>query len=151
MILLSYCLIHSLHALNNAIGFDLLTTEDMTTACDVFLDEMTMELSQEERCQHELPTGWYSEAVMAQALRVKHNIYRLNLDDPVQPAEEQVLRIFGDNVLGMIVNVEQAIGWLFALRAAIYGCWTVSRHRCCLMSSSSWTMWPHTATPSWSN
>ena len=44
---------------------------------------------------------------MAQALRVKDNIYRLNLDDPVQPAEEQVLRIFGDNVFGMIVNVEQ--------------------------------------------
>ena len=96
-----------LHALNNAIGFDFLTTEDMTTACDVFLDEMAMELSPEERCDHELPTGWYSEAVMAQALRVKDNIYRLNLDDPVQPAEEQVMRIFGDNVLGMTVNVEQ--------------------------------------------
>ena len=48
---------------------------------------------------------------MAQALRVKNNIYRLNVDDPVQPSEEHVQRIFANNVLGMVVNLEQ-VHWV---------------------------------------
>ena len=50
---------------------------------------------------------------MAQALRVKNNIFRLNVDDPVQPSEEHVQRIFADNVLGMVVNLEQ-VHWVAA-------------------------------------
>ena len=52
---------------------------------------------------------------MAQALRVKQNIYRLSIDDPVQASEAQVLHMSGTNALGMVVNVAQR-HWI-AIRA----------------------------------
>ena len=44
---------------------------------------------------------------MAQALRVKQNIFTLNLDRPLQPTQESLMRINQDNVHGVIVNKQQ--------------------------------------------
>jgi hypothetical protein len=93
-----------MHALNNALGFDLVTAADMTRACNVYLAEMQIEGSPEERRIHENIDGWYSEAVMAQALRIKDNLYKLDLDNPLQPREDNLLRIYADNVHGLVLN-----------------------------------------------
>ncbi len=96
-----------LHALNNALGFDLLDPCDMSHACDVFLAEMAMEGSPELRHNHENKRGWYSEAVMAQALRVKNNLYMLDLDNPLRPNQDSMMRIFAEDVRGIVVNLDQ--------------------------------------------
>ena len=96
-----------LHALNNAVGFEFLTAADMSEACTVLLHELAMEDNPERRDDHELLTGWYSEAAMAQAFRVKQNIYRLDLDDPVQPNEGHLHRLYTEDVLGLVVNKDQ--------------------------------------------
>ena len=64
-----------------------------------------MEGNAEPRGLHERPAGWYSEAVLAQALRVKNNLYRLNLDDPLQATEISLMRAHADNALGVVVNI----------------------------------------------
>ena len=79
----------------------------MTQACDIYLEEMEFEGSMENRSDHETETGWYSEAVMAQALRVKLNIYKLDLDNPLQPKKKDLMRIFEDDVMGVVVNKSQ--------------------------------------------
>ena len=64
-----------MHALNNAIGYNLLDPAAMSRACDTFLAEMAFEGSAERRDDHEIPgSGWYSEAVMATASRAEGNI-----------------------------------------------------------------------------
>ena len=93
-----------MHALNNALGFGLVTAADMTQACNVYLAEMQIEGSPEDRRIHENIDGWYSEAVMAQALRIKDNLYKLDLDNPLQPREDNLLRIYADNVHGLVLN-----------------------------------------------
>ena len=61
---------------------------------------------------HEIPTlGWYSEAVLATALRVHCNIYSLDLDNPIQPQQHSVRRIFAPETLGIVVN-RQNVHWL---------------------------------------
>ena len=93
--------------MNNALGLDFLSAQDMTQACDIYLEEMEFEGSMENRSDHETETGWYSEAVMAQALRVKLNIYKLDLDNPLQPKKKDLMRIFEDDVIGVVVNKSQ--------------------------------------------
>ena len=96
-----------LHALNNALGFDFLGAEDMSRACDVLLAELAHEGNPEPRDQHELPSGWYSEAVMATALRVKDNLYQFNVDAPLLGNDDDMMRIFTDYVRGVVVNLQQ--------------------------------------------
>ena len=93
-----------LHALNNAIGFELLWPQDMTAALKVFLQESLMEGSLENPAWHASATGWYSEAVMATALRVKQNIFKLDLDNPVQNSAVSRGRLYDASVVGMVVN-----------------------------------------------
>ncbi len=63
------------HALNNAFGEHVFTYNDMTLACDVFIQESTLPsapgeaASPEIRANHERAGGWYSVEVMAFALR----------------------------------------------------------------------------------
>ena len=68
---------------------------------------MAMEGSSESREDHECAAGWYSEAVMAAALRVKQNIYKMDLDKPLQPEEDNLQRIYDDDVVGIVVNKSQ--------------------------------------------
>ena len=82
---------------------------------------MELEGCTENRADHESPTGWYSEAVMAQALRVKQNLYKLDLDNPLQPRQEDLLRIFEDDVMGVVVNKSQ-VHW-FALKVLDQQIW----------------------------
>ena len=94
-----------LHAVNNALGFALLEPEDMEHAFEVFQNENLIEGNVENPGLHISETGWYSEAVMAAALRVKHNLFQLNLDNPIQNNRNSLHRIFSDDVLGIIVNI----------------------------------------------
>ena len=101
-----------LHALNNALGFAFLTAQDMTYACDVLLQEREWDGSPERREDHECAAGWYSEAVMTQALRCKRNIYKMDVDAPLKPEEEENLeRIYESDVIGVVVNVNQ-VHWV---------------------------------------
>ena len=98
-----------MHALNNAIGYDLLDAEAMTRACDTFLAEMAHEGSHEGRDDHEVPgSGWYSEAVLATALRAAMNIYSLDVNDPINHRSENPARIFAPDTAGVVVN---KAGW----------------------------------------
>ena len=105
-----------LHALNNAIGASLLNTDDMVEACTEYLAEMLREGCREKRSDHELPTGWYSEAVMSFVLRwkiAKHELgsgaqLKLDLDSPVQSDPTSAARIYASNCLGVIVNKHQS-------------------------------------------
>ena len=56
-----------MHALNNVVGEAIFTTDDMSHAIDVFLEE-NADLA-DDRSAHERPGGWYSVEVMATALR----------------------------------------------------------------------------------
>jgi hypothetical protein len=110
-----------LHALNNALGMAFLTSEDMVAAFRVFIEESHMEGCPENPSIHIHETGWYSEAVMAQALRVKHNLFRLDLDKPIQDDEDSLHRIFADSVLGVIVNIDN-VHWV-AIRVVADQLW----------------------------
>ena len=57
-----------------------------------------MEGWEEFRADHEAADGWYSEAVMTTALRVKENIYTMNVNNPLQPTEKDLLRMTGSAV-----------------------------------------------------
>jgi hypothetical protein len=95
-----------LHALNNAMGIAFLDPEDMDRALEVYLNENYIEGNIEDPQIHISQTGWFSEAVMATALRVKHNLFKLNLDDPIQDNIDSMHRIFSDLVLGVVVNID---------------------------------------------
>ena len=94
-----------MHALNNAIGFNLLEPAAMSRACDTFLEEMEFEGSPEDRGDHEIPgSGWYSEAVLATALRAEGNIYSLDVNDPIRHTTDNPARIFAPDTAGVVVN-----------------------------------------------
>ncbi|CAK0895135.1 unnamed protein product [Prorocentrum cordatum] len=114
-----------LHALNNALGFDFLTVADMTAACTLRLGESAMEGNPEPRHLHESDGGWHSEAVLAVAQRMKQNLFRLNLDNPLQatPAGDLphpgrarsasdglagLLRLNAEAVSGAVINKDQS-------------------------------------------
>ncbi|CAK0884111.1 unnamed protein product [Prorocentrum cordatum] len=97
-----------LHALNNALGFDFLTVADMTAACTLHLDESAMEGNPEPRHLHESDGGWYSEAVLAVALRMKQNLFRLNLDNPLQATPAGLLRLNAEAVSSAVINKDQS-------------------------------------------
>ena len=48
---------------------------------------------------------------MTMALRVKGNVYVMNVDNPLQPTEENLLRVFADNVQGFLVN-KPGVHWV---------------------------------------
>ena len=100
-----------MHALNNAIGEQFLEEEDMHQACNVYLQETLMEGLEEFRADHEAEDGWYSEAVMTTFLRVKRNIYTMNVNSPLQPQEKDLVQIFAEDVLGFLVN-QPGVHWL---------------------------------------
>lgn len=72
--------------------------------------------SSERREDHALEQGWYSEAVMAFSLRwkVAHNElgtaagWKLDLDDPVQPNAQSLIRLHAECALGLVVNQNNA-------------------------------------------
>ena len=97
-----------LHALNNALGMACLEADEMSTACDVYLQESAFEGNHELRESHELPSGWYSEAVLATALRTKDNLFVLDLDSPLKPNVNDLARVFLDTTVGVILNQNQA-------------------------------------------
>ena len=98
-----------MHALNNAIGFELLDAWAMSRACDIFLEEMAHEGSHEDRADHEVPgSGWYSEAVLATALRAAGNLFSLDVNDPINHRSENPSRILAPETLGVVVN---KAGW----------------------------------------
>ena len=96
-----------LHALNNALGMDFLSVEDMRNACASYLAETAFEGNPEPRHMHANENGWYSEAVMTFALRQKNNLFVLDVDNPVQPEGDDPMRIYEDDVLGIVINKDQ--------------------------------------------
>ena len=105
-----------LHALNHAIGGSFLNADDMTAACTEYIAEMAREGSLERRSIHELPGGWYSEAVLAFVLRMKiaqHELgaaakLKVDLNNPIQATQASAARIYDPNTLGVILNKNQA-------------------------------------------
>ena len=94
-----------MHALNNAIGEPYLSPELMTQGCDVYLEESKFEKNPQQHTDHEIPDfGWYSEAVMATALRAHENKFSLDVDNPIHDDEESALRIHEPDTLGVVVN-----------------------------------------------
>ena len=94
-----------MHALNNALGLPFLTQDVMTVACTEYLSEAAAEGNPEDRTLHESPhAGWYSEAVMAFALRWQENLFSFDLDSPILPDDETLLRIFEADPAGIVVN-----------------------------------------------
>ncbi len=81
-----------LHALNNAAGGPFFNADDMSVACTEYVSEAPREGFLEHRDAHELPTGWFSEAVLAYVVRWKiayHTLgaftsMSLDLDNPVR-------------------------------------------------------------------
>ena len=58
-----------------------------------------------DRDDHEIPgSGWYSEAVMATALRAEGNIYSVYVNDPVRHSTDNPTRIFAPDTAGVVVN-----------------------------------------------
>ena len=104
-----------LHALNNAIGGSLLTTENMRQVWVAYRDEARREGLFERQRDHWAPNGWYSEAVLAYALRWKiaqetlgaYAQLQFDVDDPLQPTAASACRIYHPDVLGVVVNVDQ--------------------------------------------
>ena len=96
-----------LHAINNAVGFELLQAASMNIACTEYLAEMLREGTFEHPDMHIGPSGDYSEAVMAFALRHHTNTYELDLNSPVLQIELSKMCIFAPNVCGIIVNKQQ--------------------------------------------
>ena len=58
---------------------------------------------------------------MAQALRVKGNLFMLVLDNPLRPTDDNVMEIYSADVKGVVVNVEQT-HWV-AFRLMDNGIW----------------------------
>ena len=110
-----------LHAVNNILGRPFLTAADLRVACDKFLAEMAFEGVVEDRAQHIGPGGFYSEAVLAFALRHFGNAFALDLDRPILPDTAMPLEIFLDDVAGILVNVAQR-HWV-AVRVCLDDLW----------------------------
>ena len=103
------------HALNNAIGHEFLTEENMNDACQTFLQEMHFEGAPEHLADHQNEDGWYSEAVMAKALQAKQNIFVMDLDHPLRADGDDLLaRAYAPDVMGIVVN-HPGVHWV-ALR-----------------------------------
>ena len=96
-----------LHALNNGIGHEFLTSDLMTVACSEYLAEASREGLPEHRSDHEHATGWYSEAVMAFALRMQDNVYKLDLDNPLPTSDAALHRLTNAATIAVIVNQNQ--------------------------------------------
>ena len=89
-----------------------LTPALMARACDVFLFEMEVEGNPEQHRDHEIPaSGWYSEAVLATALRAHGTIYSLDLDNPIQHHQASALHIHEHDTLGIVAN-RANVHWL---------------------------------------
>jgi hypothetical protein len=108
-----------LHALNNAIGAEFFTAEDMTFACTAYIAEARFEGNPERRADHEAPSGWYSEAVLAHVIRWKiaqfalgrHAAMRLDVNNPLRTTLPSARRIFADQTVGVLVNKDQ-VHWV---------------------------------------
>ena len=96
-----------LHALNNALGMDFLSVEDMRNSCVAYLAETAFEGNPEPMHMHANENGWYSEAVMTFALRQKQNLFVMDVDNPVQPEGDGPMRIYTPGVLGIVINQNQ--------------------------------------------
>ena len=93
-----------LHALNNAIGFKFLSVHLMQSAAVEYVAHAAREGLFENLEDHVTESGEYSEAVMAFALQWHQNIYCFDLNAPILPNENSLLRLYGPDVLGVIVN-----------------------------------------------
>ena len=70
----------------------------------MYLNEAAFEGNPERRASHIAPRGWYSEAVLATVLRIKQNLFKLDLDNPVRPTDESARRLFNPHVAGIVIN-----------------------------------------------
>jgi hypothetical protein len=105
----------AMHALNNALGFQFVTIDDMQKAARLHVSEQRFEGNPELLANHCTRTGFYSEAVMTCVLRMKiaeqelgnHFRAKMDVDNPVQPNHNDAQRIYEQNALGVIVNLHQ--------------------------------------------
>ena len=97
-----------MHALNNALGHPLHDANDMTRACEIYLQEISVDGLRDSRGMHEGPGGWYSSEVMAKAVtstcmsklgRVEHVMH-------LEPLHVNPDALRGS--LGAVVNIRNA-------------------------------------------
>ena len=96
-----------MHAINNAVGFQFADAPLMSQALRAYLDHAHFEHLPETAEDHESPSGDYSVELLAFLFQWHHNIYSLDLDNPILPGTESLNRIFEQDVCGIIVNKNQ--------------------------------------------
>ncbi|MCP4239190.1 MAG: hypothetical protein GY772_01375, partial [bacterium] len=96
-----------LHALNNALGEAVFTAPDLSAATDQVLFETNLPPVEGAappeptlRRQHELPSGWYSEEVLAMALL---STFQFAFDQT--PAHDRLWVLNDVDVVGALVNL----------------------------------------------
>ncbi|CAK0799480.1 unnamed protein product [Prorocentrum cordatum] len=99
-----------LHAINNAVGYQLLNEGLLRQACALYLEQSAREGNIEHSDAHIDGDGNYSEALLSFALQWHHNLYELNLNNPFLEAEESMLRIYAPDVVGALIN-ENNVHW----------------------------------------
>ena len=72
-----------MHAINNAIGYQFANAALISEELHAYLDHTHFEHSPEIAEDHESPSGDYSVALLAFVLQWHHNIYSLDLDNPI--------------------------------------------------------------------
>ena len=97
-----------LHALNNAIGYAFMEREHLEEAAEVYLAEALANDNHEQRADHIRTNGWYSEAVLAYAFRLRGHLFSLNLDNQLLADTDRPLRIYAADVRGVVVNMNNA-------------------------------------------
>merc|ERR1719453_1357884 len=120
-----------LHALNNCVGSNEFTHEDMKNACQHFVAEVRAQhrpgedeedLEREDRNMK--PSGWYSSEVMAHALLQK-GTYKLDH----RRAQDKPDAIYDEGVVGVVVNDPSGKGHWFAIRRSDGELWKLDSLR----------------------
>ena len=113
-VILCVVVLHLHTCMLHTIAFEILAS--IRAPQSALVHRMTNAGSAESRRDHELASGWYSEAVLSFVLRwkVAQNElgqaaqWKLDLDNPVQPNAESLCRLHAEHSLGLIVNQDRA-------------------------------------------
>ena len=97
-----------LHAVNNALGFQFINEELLKVSCTEYIAHSSREGLPEVSEDHMSADGDYSEALLAFALQFHGNVYSLDVNRPFLPTEESALKVFSPDVVGVLVNQNNA-------------------------------------------
>ena len=94
--------------MNNALGFQFLNEELLKVSCTEYIAHSSREGLPEVSEDHMSADGDYSEALLAFALQFHGNVYSLDVNRPFLPTEESALKVFSPDVVGVLVNQNNA-------------------------------------------